>query len=326
MRILVTGGAGYIGSVVTEQLLASGHQVTVFDNLKSGHRASIHPNATIIEGDLLNSADLDAAFKTAQPEGICHLAGEIAVGESMTDPGLHFQNNLVGSLNLADAMVRHGTKKIVFSSTAAVYGYPDEIPISENAPKQPVNVYGETKLAFERALRWYGEIHGIRHISLRYFNACGASERCGEYRDKESHIIPLLLEVALGKRGHFSIFGSDYPTPDGTCVRDYIHVEDIAQAHILALEALDEIRSDAFNIGIGAGSSNRQVVEAVRHSTGHPIPTNEAHRRPGDPPTLIATADRIRATLGWEPKYSELQSMVDSAWAWRKKHPEGYSN
>jgi UDP-glucose 4-epimerase len=326
MRILVTGGAGYIGSVVSEQLVASGHDVTVFDSLKSGHKSSIHPNAKLVQGNLLNPSDLNTAFDEVLPEAICHLAAEIAVGESMTDPGLHYQNNLVGGLNLADAMVSHGVKKIVFSSTAAVYGYPDEIPISESAQKKPVNVYGETKLAFERALRWYGEIHGIRHISLRYFNACGASDRCGEFRERESHIIPLLLEVALAKRSQFSIFGTDYPTPDGTCVRDYIHVEDIAQAHILALNALSDIESDAFNIGIGTGSSNRQVVEAVRQATGHPIPTIETERRAGDPPTLIAKADRIRTDLGWKPKFTDLQSMVDSAWAWRKQHPEGYSN
>lgn len=325
MKILVTGGAGYIGSVVTEQLVESRHDVVVFDSLKSGHLEAIHPNAKLEIGNLLESRDLDRTFASHAPEAVCHLAAEIAVGESMADPGLHFQSNLCGSLALADAMVRHGVSKIVFSSTAAVYGYPDELPITETAKKDPVNVYGETKLAFERALRWYGEIHGIRHISLRYFNACGASERYGEYRKHETHIIPILLEVALGKRERFSIFGSDYPTPDGTCVRDYIHVVDIAHAHVLALEALDRIEADAFNIGIGSGYSNREVVDMVRRVTGHKVPTIDADRRPGDPPTLVASSEKIRRELGWEPRFPTLESMVGSAWAWRSKHPDGYA-
>lgn len=324
MKILVTGGAGYIGSIVTEQLVESGHDVVVFDNLKAGHMQAVHPGARLEVGNLLEPRDLDRAFGTHTPEAVCHLAAEIAVGESMIDPGLHFRNNLSGSLALADAMVRHRVEKIVFSSTAAVYGYPDELPITEEAKKDPVNVYGETKLAFERSLRWYGEIHQVRHISLRYFNACGASKQYGEYRERETHIIPILLEVALGKRERFSIFGTDYPTPDGTCVRDYIHVVDIARAHVLALEALDRIEADAFNIGIGSGYSNREVVDMVRHVTGHEIPTFDADRRPGDPPTLVASSDKIRRTLGWEPQFPTLDSMVRSAWSWRSKHPNGY--
>lgn len=325
MKILVTGGAGYIGSVVTEQLVESGHDVVVFDSMKAGHYEAVHPSAKLEVGNLLEPRDLDRTFATHAPDAVCHLAAEIAVGESMADPGLHYENNLCGSLALAEAMVRHRVSKIVFSSTAAVYGFPEELPITEDAKKEPVNVYGETKLAFERALRWYGEIHDIRHISLRYFNACGASERYGEYRERETHIIPILLEVALGKRDQFSIFGTDYPTPDGTCVRDYVHVIDIARAHVLAIEALDRIQADAFNIGIGSGYSNREVVEMVRKVTGHEIPTVEADRRPGDPPVLVASSEKIRQFLGWEPEYPSLESMVASAWAWRSRHPNGYA-
>lgn len=326
MAILVTGGAGFIGSVVVEMLLDAGESVVVFDSLKAGHRLAVDPRATFVQGDLLNPADLDALFSSHRIEAVCHLAAEIAVGESVTDPGLHYRTNVIGSLNLADAMVRHGVKKIVFSSTAAVYGEPKQIPIPEDAETRPVNPYGETKLTFERALHWYGKAHGIRHVALRYFNACGASAAHGEYRDRETHLIPILLEVVLGQRQEFGLFGDDYPTHDGSCVRDFVHIADIAQAHILALDYLNEAESDVFNIGSGQQNSNREVLDMVRKVTGHPVPSTTKPRREGDPAVLLASNEKIRRVLGWEPKFPDLESMVQSAWDWRRQHPKGYGS
>lgn len=326
MRILVTGGAGFIGSVITEQLVEAGHSVVVLDNFKSGHRAAIHPSAQVIDGDIELPSDLDRAFSESMPDAVCHLAGEIKVDESARNPGLHFRANVVGGIHLLDAMVRHNVCKLVFSSTAAVYGEPSSIPIVESDPTVPVNPYGETKLQFERALRWYAEIHGLHHVTLRYFNACGASMRYGEHRQQETHIIPILFEVALGQRHGFKLFGQDYPTKDGTCVRDYIHVVDIASAHILALDTMESLGSAIYNVGTGGGYSNLEVLEAAREVTGHPIPFEFAERRPGDSATLVASSDKIRKELGWEPKFPDLHSMVESAWLWRRNHPNGYSN
>lgn len=326
MKILVTGAAGYIGSVVTQTLIDGGHDVVAFDNLKSGYRAAVDARANFVQGDILSERDLDRAFHEQDVEAVCHLAGEIAVHESATDPGLHFRANACGGISVADAMVRHGIKKIVFSSTAAVYGEPDKIPLDEDSRTEPGNAYGETKLQFERALKWYGQSHGIGSIILRYFNACGATDRNGEWREKESHIIPILFEVVLGQRPHFTLFGTDYETADGTCVRDYIHVRDIAAAHMAALEALTPDSRAIFNVGIGAGYTNRQVLETARRVTGHAIPCIESERRPGDTATLIASSEKIRRELGWKPIYPGLEGMVESAWAWRSRHPRGYAS
>jgi UDP-glucose 4-epimerase len=324
MRVLVTGAAGYIGSVVTERLIEGGHEVFAIDSLKTGHRAAVHPNAKFTQLDLLDAPALREAVSEARPDAAVHLAAEALIDESIRDPGLFFRVNVTGGLNLLDAMVASGVKRIVFSSTAAVYGEPDHIPITEESPKEPVNAYGESKLQFERALPWYHRAHGIRHVSLRYFNACGATERCGESRSKETHIIPLLFEAALGRRERFSLFGSDYPTRDGTCVRDYVHVADIADAHLLALGKMDELEQAAYNIGSGSGYTNREVVDAVKRVTEREFEVEVAERRAGDPAQLVASNEKIKRDLGWSPKFEDIESMVRSAWKWRLEHPEGY--
>ncbi|GIW05833.1 MAG: UDP-glucose 4-epimerase [Dehalococcoidia bacterium] len=323
MRLIVTGGAGYIGSVVADQLVAGGHKVIVVDDLRKGHAAAVPPNAQHARFDLADTAALDALFDRTAPDAVLHFAAYSLVGESVQRPDRYYHNNVTVTLGLLDAMQRHGVRRLVFSSTAAVYGDPQRIPIVEDEPTAPTNPYGATKLAIEQALPWYEAAFGLRFVSLRYFNAAGATDRLGEDHDPESHLIPLLLQVALGQRPYAEIFGTDYPTPDGTCIRDYIHVSDLAEAHVLALEALDH-GSRIYNLGNGAGFSVREVLETARRVTGHPIPAVEAPRRPGDPPRLVAASDRIVAELGWRPRFPDLEAIVGSAWEWARRHPTGY--
>ncbi len=323
MNVLVTGGAGYIGSVVVEQLITQGHKTIVFDNLSKGHRQAVTPDAVFVPGDLDDRAHVVETFERHRIEAVIHMAASSLVGESVQKPHPYFLNNVANGLTLLDAMLATGVKKIVFSSTAAVYGAPDTIPIPEDAPLRPSNPYGESKLAFENMLRWYDAAYGLRYASLRYFNAAGASERSGEDHDPETHLIPNVLRVAAGKMSHVDVFGEDYPTPDGTCIRDYIHVIDLAQAHILALNVL-ESRSEIYNLGYGNGYSVAEVVEMARQVTGRWISTEAAPRRAGDPPILIASSNKIMRDLGWAPRHSELDNIIASAWKWHLAHPEGY--
>jgi UDP-glucose 4-epimerase len=325
MNVLVTGGAGYIGSVVIERLLEKGHGAVAFDNLSRGHREAVNEPAVLVVGDLHDRELLIDTIREHRIEAVIHMAAHSQVGESVINPHIYFNNNLVGGISLLDAMLTTGVHRIVFSSTCSVYGEPASIPITEELPPQPVNPYGESKLAFERALRWYDSAYGFRFVSLRYFNAAGATERCGEDHTPESHIIPIVLDVARGRREFVSVFGEDYETPDGTCVRDYIHVSDLADAHILALLALEK-GSRIYNLGYGAGYSVQEVIEMSRQVTGKPIPSEAAPRRPGDPPILIASADRVRSELGWQPRRSELDVIIKSAWEWHLAHPDGYGN
>ncbi len=320
MRVLVTGGAGYIGSVLSEALLRAGHAVIVYDSLFRGHRDAVPEGARLVEGDVLETARLIDCLRGEQIDAVIHAAGLIAVGESVQSPALYYRANVEGGLHLLDAMVEAGVLCLVFSSTAAVYGEPEQGPLRESHPTRPTSPYGETKLAFERALGWYGRAYGLRHVSLRYFNAAGATERCGERHDPETHLIPQLLAVAAGERGEVTIFGSDYATRDGTCVRDYIHVLDLAAAHLLALDALRSgLESRAFNVGYGTGHSVLEVVESVRRVTGHPLPVRAGERRPGDPAYLVAASDAIRAELGWKPAHADLDAIVASAWEWMRR-------
>ncbi|MXW36081.1 MAG: UDP-glucose 4-epimerase GalE [Acidobacteria bacterium] len=325
MTVLVTGAAGYIGSVVAERLLEHGHAVAALDDLSQGHRAVVPAEAGFFEGDLRDRARLAQVMLAVRPDAVAHLAAEALVGESMTEPAKFFEVNVTGGLNLLDAMRAAGVRRLVFSSTAAVYGEPEEIPIREDAPLRPVNAYGASKLAFERALPWYASAYGLRHVSLRYFNACGATVERGEHHVPETHLIAILLEVALGLRPEIRLFGSDYDTPDGTCIRDYVHVGDIADAHLLALDRIDRIESGAFNLGNGAGFSNREVVEAARRVTGHPIPAVATERRAGDPARLVASADQAREVLDWSPRYRTLDEMIATAWAWREDRLHPYA-
>jgi len=324
MRILVTGAAGYIGSVVTEQLVEQGHHVIALDNLVNGHRAAMHPGAAFAQIDLLDADGLKAFLRANAVDAVVHLAAEALINVSMRDPGLFFRVNVVGGLNLLDAMIAAGVQRMVFSSTAAVYGEPEDIPITEEVRHSPVNPYGESKLAFEKILAWYRPAHNLKYITLRYFNACGATERFGENHIPETHIIPILFEVALGQREKFDLYGTDYDTPDGTCIRDYIHVWDIANAHVLALGQLDRLGARVFNMGNGAGCSNNEIVETVRRVTGKNIPVVPSPRRSGDPARLVASSEQIRRELGWTPRYPDLTTMVETAWRWRQKHPRGY--
>ena len=325
MTVLVTGAAGYIGSVVAERLLEHGHAVAALDDLSQGHRAAVPPGAGFFEGDLRDRARLADVMSSVRPDAVVHLAAEALVGESVTEPAKFFDVNVTGGLNLLDVMRAAGVRRLVFSSTAAVYGEPEDVPIREDARLRPVNAYGASKLAFEQALPWYASAYGLRHISLRYFNACGATAERGEHHVPETHLIAILLEVALGLRSDIRIFGNDYDTPDGTCIRDYVHVGDIAHAHLLALDRMDRIESGAFNLGNGTGFSNREVVEATRRVTGHPIPAVAAPRRAGDPARLVASADRAREVLGWSPRHPTLDEMIATAWAWRKDRPQPYA-
>jgi len=320
MRILVTGGAGYIGSVVAEELIKSGHGVTVFDNLVKGHKEAVAPEAGFVEGDLRDAELLKQTFRQNEIEAVIHLAAYSLVGESVANPAKYYENNVSAGLKLLDAMSDSEVKKIVFSSTAAVYGEPEKQPVTETDKLQPTNPYGETKLAFENALRWYEKAYDIKYASLRYFNAAGASRRCGELHEPETHLIPLVLQAALGKLPFVEIFGEDYDTRDGTCVRDYIHVVDLARAHILALDILDE-RSAIYNLGCGgAGYTVREVVETARDVTGLEVPVRIAARRAGDPAVLIAASDKIKRELGWQPEFQDLRVIVESAWVWLRNN------
>ena len=323
MRIFVTGGAGYIGSVSTEQLLNEGHEVAIFDNLSEGHRRAVDPRAKFIEGDLAHREQIETALSSYRSNAVMHFAANALVGESMQNPSKYFRNNICNGLNLLDAMVAAGVERIVFSSTCAIFGPPDRVPIDETAPARPINPYGESKLAFENILRWYGEIHGVKFVCLRYFNAAGASERFGEDHHPETHLIPAVLQAALGKRPNVEIYGTDYDTPDGTCIRDYIHILDLARAHILALGAAG---SGRYNLGTGGGSSVREVIESCRKITDRKIDAIEKPRRPGDPPRLIASSDKIKRELGWEPEFQSLDAIVESAWKWHQKFPRGYGD
>ena len=322
MKILVVGGAGYIGSVCAELLLNEGHTVAVFDNLSEGHRAAIDRRAQFIEGDLERFEEIESVLAKLQPDAVMHFAASALVGESMQNPSKYFRNNVANGLNLLDAMIATGVNRLVFSSTCAIFGPPERLPIDENLPKRPINPYGESKLAFEQVLRWYGEIHGLRFVSLRYFNAAGASENFGEQHRIETHLIPNVLKVALGQKPHVEIYGTDYDTPDGTCIRDYIHILDLSQAHILALGSA---KSDSYNLGTGGGTSVREVIDACRTVTGREIPVVEKPRRPGDPPGLIAASEKIQRELGWQPQFQNLEAIIESAWRWHQKFPNGYS-
>lgn len=323
MNVLVTGGAGYIGSVMTEQLVAQGHQAVVYDSLEYGHREAVDPGAIFIQGLIQDKEKLVQTIRTHNIEAVIHMAAYAMVGESVKHPQKYFSNNFIGGLTLLDAMLATEVKKIVFSSTCATYGMPEKMPITEDTPQMPVNPYGESKLAFERALKWYDEAYGIRSAIMRYFNAAGASQRFGEDHTPESHIIPNVLRVALGQATHVNIFGEDYPTPDGTCIRDYVHILDLADAHILALKVIEE-KSRIYNLGFSNGYSVAEVVEMARQVTGRHIPTEHAPRRPGDPPILIANSDKATLELGWMPQHSELDQIIESAWQWHLSHPNGY--
>lgn len=322
MKVLVAGGAGYIGSVTTEMLCKAGHTVVVFDNLERGHQAAIDPRAKFVQGDLRNKQEIKSAMLAEQPDAVIHFAAYIEVGESMKDPMPFFENNVSGSLNLMTAMVASGCKKLIFSSTCATYGTPDRMPMDETLPQQPESVYGESKYLCEHIFKWGQQIHGIECVFLRYFNACGATETYGEAHNPESHLIPLILQVAQGKRDKIFIFGEDYETRDGTCVRDYIHIMDLAQAHILALKPGI---AGGFNLGNGDGYTVKEVIDVCREVTGHPIPAEMQPRRAGDCTALVADATKAKTVLGWKPEYADLRTIVQSAWNWHQAHPNGYA-
>ncbi len=325
MRVLVTGGAGYIGSVVVEELVRDGHGVVVVDNLSKGHAEAVAPGVPLRRLDLRERDAVEAVLRDEQIDAVVHMAADSLVGESVQRPEKYYDNNVAVGLRLLDAMVACGVRRLVFSSTAAVYGEPERQPIAETDATCPTNPYGETKLAFERALPWYERAHGLRAASLRYFNAAGASDRCGEMHDPETHLIPLVLQAAAGQRPAVTIFGEDYPTPDGTCIRDYIHVIDLARAHVLALGALERA-SCTYNLGCGgAGFSVRQVIEAAARVTGRQIPVQVGPRRAGDPAVLVASSAKIQRELGWKPRLGALDEIVASAWRWMQAHPHGYA-
>ena len=320
MNILVTGGAGYIGSVVVEETLRARHRTIVYDNLVKGHREMVDPSATFVEGDLLDRPLLEKTFVEHDVEAVIHMAAYSLVGESVVEPSKYYMNNVVAGISLLDAMRDSGVSKIVFSSTAAVYGEPEKQPIEESDRTSPTNPYGDTKLAFEHALTGYRRAYGIQFVSLRYFNAAGASERCGELHDPETHLIPIVLQAAAGEREGVEIFGDDYPTRDGTCVRDYIHVIDLARAHVKAIDMLDN-NSGIFNLGCGGdGYTVKEVIDAAEKITGKKIPTRISDRRPGDPALLIASSERIRSELGWQPEFQDLGLIIESAWRWMKRN------
>jgi UDP-glucose 4-epimerase len=323
MNILITGGAGYIGSATAEALLQAGHSVTVLDSLVTGHRAAVPAEAVFVQAALEDQPALADVLTRGRFEAVLHFAAFIEAGESMKEPGRFYSNNLVNSLLLAEAAVRTGIRCFVLSSTAAVYRSSDQ-PLTEDSPLGPTNVYGHTKLVVEQALEWFQQIHGLRYAALRYFNACGAVPGRGEAHRPESHLIPRVLQVALEKAEAATIFGTDYPTPDGTCIRDYVHLADLVSAHLLALKALETHDRLVYNVGSGRGFSVREVIESARRVSGRPIPVIESPRRPGDPPRLVASSDRIRRDLGWQPQHAGLDDMVASAWEWHRTHPEGY--
>jgi UDP-glucose 4-epimerase len=319
VKILVTGGAGYIGGTVTQLLLDRGHSVVVYDNLCHGERSMVPAGATFIEGDVADSKRLEALFADGSFAGVMHFAALIEAGESMQKPELYFRNNTAATLGLLEAMLKKKLSRLVFSSTAAVYGEPRSTPIAEEAALLPTNAYGESKLLVEQMLSWVHRVHGLRYASLRYFNVAGAMPGRGEAHEPESHLIPLILDVALGRRKSIKIFGQDYPTADGTCIRDYIHVSDLAEAHLLAFTALDARDRMIYNLGNGHGFTVLEVIESVRRVTGHPIPVEEMPRRPGDPATLIASSAKIENDLGWRPKYTQIDDIVRSAWEWHQQ-------
>ncbi len=325
MKVLVTGGAGYIGSHAARLLQRAGHEVWAYDNLCLGHRAAVS-TGRLIEGELMDRPRLIETLSTRGIDAVMHFAAFVAVGESVADPAKYYQNNVVASLNLLEAMRAAGVKRIVFSSTTATYGVPARLPITEEEPQRPINPYGFAKLVVEHALADYAQAYGLGYAALRYFNAAGASPEgdLGEDHDPETHLIPLVLQVALGQRPHITVFGDDYPTPDGTCIRDYIHVDDLGAAHVLALEKLQAGQGLQLNLGTGRGHSVREVIEACRRVTGHPIPAQIGPRRPGDPPELVADASKAQRVLDWRPQYPEIESIVRTAWKWHASHPRGY--
>jgi UDP-glucose 4-epimerase len=324
MSVLVTGGAGYIGSIIVEQLVARGERVIVVDDLSKGHREAVAPGALLIKGDIADRALMTRIFREHGTRAVLHMAGRILVGESMTDPSGYFRSNFVNGLALLDAMREAGVGNIIFSSTAAVYGEPREVPISESHPTSPINPYGEAKLMFERALDWYRRAYGLNYVAVRYFNASGASARFGEDHDPESHLIPLVLKAALRLRPPLQIYGLDYPTRDGSCVRDYIHVLDLAEAHICALDRIEQIGAGIFNLGSGTGNTVLEVIEVARKVTGMEIPVENSARREGDPASLVAGSALARTALGWNPSRQDLECIISSAWAWHKRNPRGY--
>jgi UDP-glucose 4-epimerase len=325
MRVLVTGGAGYIGSVVTEELVRDGHEVAVYDSLYKGHRAAVVEGAQLVEADLLDGERLRRTFREQRTEAVIHMAADSLVGESVVNPSKYYRNNVVAGLALLDAMNECEVRRLVFSSTAAVYGEPEKQPIEERDPTNPTNTYGQTKLAFEHALPWYEKAYGIRSVSLRYFNAAGATTHCGEMHNPESHLIPIILQAAAGTRDAVEIYGEDYPTRDGTCVRDYIHVVDLARAHILALNVLAE-RSAIYNLGCGGeGYTVKEVIDAARAVTGREIKVRVGARRAGDPAFLVASSARIKQELNWSPEFQDLSLIIESAWKWMQSHPNGYT-
>jgi UDP-glucose 4-epimerase len=325
MRILVTGGAGYIGSVVTEECVAAGHQTFVVDNLVKGHQWMVLEAAGFYESDINDTTAIGEILRTNSIDAVIHMAAYSLVGESMTDPSVYYHNNVVAGLSLLNAMRDCGVKKLIFSSTAAVYGEPEKQPIEETAELRPTNTYGETKLAFEKALNWFDTAYGIKYASLRYFNAAGASARCGELHDPETHLVPLILDTARGDSPSVRIFGDDYPTEDGTCIRDYIHVRDLANAHVLALNKLDN-GSEIYNLGCGGGHSVKQVIDAARSVTGQVIPVEVAPRRAGDPAVLVASSEKIQRELGWRPERADLETIIDSAWKWSLNYRRSQAN
>lgn len=326
MKILVTGGAGYIGSITTEVLIQSGYEVVVLDNLYQGHRAAVHPEADFVEADLADKPAVEAVFREHRPTGIMHFASYTLVGESMEHPFLYLGDNARNALNLLEAAVENGTERFILSSTANLFDDPETMPISESERIVPGSPYGESKFLIERMLHWLQVTKGLRYAALRYFNASGATRERGEDHTPEMHLIPLVLQVALGQRENIRIFGDDYDTPDGTCVRDYIHIADLARAHILALEALADRPALRYNLGNGNGFSVKEVIETSRRITGHEIPAIVDPRRPGDPDVLVADSRKIREELGWEPEYSTLDSIIESAWNWHQSHPRGYDD
>lgn len=324
LNLLVTGGAGYVGSVVTAELLTAGHRVTVYDNLSRGNRGAIPKEAEFVHGEIGDRELLANTLRRCKAEAVLHFAALIEAGESMKVPERYFRNNTAAALTLFEAMLDAGLKKFIFSSTAAVYGNAVNVPIQETDPLVPTNAYGESKLLVERMLEWMNRIHGLRYASLRYFNAAGAAPGRGEAHNPESHLIPLVLKVALGGSDHVTVYGTDYATPDGTCIRDYVHVVDLASAHVAALHALSQQGRLIYNLGNGRGFSVREVVEVARRVTGHAIPIVESARRPGDPAVLVASSEKIQKELGWSPRYKELEQIVASAWEWHREHPHGY--
>ena len=321
MNVFVTGGAGYIGSVCVEELINAGHAVTVFDDLSTGHRPAVDARARFVHGHLSDETKVERTLRDSKAEAVMHFAAHALVGESMREPGRYFRNNVASGLNLLDAAVSCGVKKFVFSSTCATYGPPERVPMTEDLPQRPINPYGESKLMFEKLLLWYQQIHGLEFIAFRYFNAAGASGKFGEHHRTESHLIPNILKVPLGQARQCEIYGTDYPTSDGTCIRDYIHIVDLAQAHILGLRAG---KAGFYNLGNGDGYSVRQVIQTCEKVTGRKIPVTEKPRRPGDPPKLVASAERAIRDLGWKPRYPKLEDIVATAWAWHQKNPNGY--